>query len=159
MALVSMRHTLAALRVLVVLPSPPLPEGGAAARCALALLLGLRSLDVECRALAANVGSLPLEGLPAGLDVETISLAPVSPWQGRRDRLLSPHGLLARGEFAARVQELSRTVDIAHFVEPQAAVAIRHSSAPAPREQGRDRARPCGAPRLSCRTLAAGQLR
>ncbi len=126
-----MRHTLAALRVLVVLPSPPLPEGGAAARCALALLLGLQSHGVEYRALAANVGSVPLDDLPADLDVEVISLAPVSPWQGRRDRLLSPNGLLARGEFAARVQELSRGVDIVHFVEPQAAVAIRYAKAPA----------------------------
>ncbi len=74
---------------------------------------------------------MALEDPPADLNVELISLPTVSPWQGRRDRLLSPNGLLARGEFAARVRALSAEVDIVHFVEPQAAVAIRHANAPA----------------------------
>ncbi len=109
----------------------PLPEGGAAARCSLALLHGLRSHGVECRTLAANIGSIPLDDLPEDLNIEVISLAPVTAWQGRRDRLLSPNGLLARGEFAARVGVLSDGVDVVHFVEPQAAVAIPHARAPA----------------------------
>jgi len=131
MALVSMRHTLAALRVLVVLPYPPLPEGGAAARCSLALLRGLQDHGVECQVLAADIGSAPPEALPAGLHVEIVSPAPPSPWQGRRDRLVHPNGLLARGEFAARVQALSVNVDVVHFVEAQAAVGMRHARVPA----------------------------
>jgi glycosyltransferase involved in cell wall biosynthesis len=126
-----MRHTLAALRVLVVLPYPPLPEGGAAARCALALLLGLQDRGVECQVLAADIGSEKPAALPVGLNVEMVSIASPSPWQGRRDRLVHPNGLLARGEFAARVQALSTQVDIVHFVEAQAAVAMPRAQVPA----------------------------
>jgi glycosyltransferase involved in cell wall biosynthesis len=126
-----MRHTLAALRVLLALPYPPLPEGGAAARCAVALLRGLQDHGVTCQVLAASIDSAPPEELPAGLDVEMVPLEPPSPWQGRRDRLLQPNGRLARGEFAARVHALSAHADIVHFVEAQAAVGMRHAQAPA----------------------------
>jgi glycosyltransferase involved in cell wall biosynthesis len=127
-----MRHTLAALRVLVVLPYPPLPEGGAAARCALALLRGLQEHGVECQVLAADVGAATQgDAMPPDLSVEMLALAPPSPWQARRDRLVHPNGLLARGEFAARVRKLSAEVDVVHFVEAQAAVAMSQARAPA----------------------------
>jgi glycosyltransferase involved in cell wall biosynthesis len=119
-----MRHTLAVLRVLVVLPHPPLPEGGAAARCAIALLRGLVGQGVRVRALAANLGSAPLDTLPRGLPVEVIPIEVPSSWQARRDRLLRPNGLLRGEPFAGRLRELAREADIVHFVEPQAAVTM-----------------------------------
>jgi glycosyltransferase involved in cell wall biosynthesis len=120
-----MRHTLAALRVLVVLPHPPLPEGSAAARCAIGLLRGLASYDVQVQALAANLGSAPVDSLPAGLPVEIMPIEVPSIWQARRDRLLYPNGLLARDPFASRLRERAAEADIVHFVEPQAAAAMR----------------------------------
>ena len=119
------------MRVLVVLPFLPLPEGGAAARCAIALLRGLEANEVTCRALAANVGSASVQAAPDDLEVETVPLAPLSSWQGRRDRLLHPMGMLAQGEFATRVQELAAQVDVVHFVEPQAAAALALVRVPA----------------------------
>jgi glycosyltransferase involved in cell wall biosynthesis len=119
-----MRDTLAALRVLVVLPHPPLPEGSAAARCGIGLVEGLLACGVQAQALAANLGDAPLDTVPAGLPVETIPIEVPSTWQARRDRLLRPNGLLRRGCFAARLRELAEDVDIVHFVEAQAAVAI-----------------------------------
>jgi glycosyltransferase involved in cell wall biosynthesis len=119
-----MRDTLAALRVLVVLPHPPLPEGSAAARCGIGLVRGLLACGVQAQALAANLGSAPLDTVPADLPVETIPVEVPSTWQARRDRLLRPNGLLRRGPFAARLQELAQEVDLVHFVEAQAAVAM-----------------------------------
>jgi glycosyltransferase involved in cell wall biosynthesis len=119
-----MRDTLAALRVLVVLPHPPLPEGSAAARCGIGLVRGLIASGVQARGLAANLGGLPIDTVPSDLPVETVSVEVPSKWQARRDRLLTPNGLLRRGPFAARLQELAADVDIVHFVEAQAAVAM-----------------------------------
>jgi glycosyltransferase involved in cell wall biosynthesis len=119
------------LRVLVVLPFLPLPEGGAAARCAIALLRGLEANGVTCRALAVDAGSASLREMPADLDVQTVSLAPLSAWQGRRDRLLHPMTALARGEFGARVHELAGQADVVHFVELQAAAAMALVRVPA----------------------------
>jgi glycosyltransferase involved in cell wall biosynthesis len=119
-----MRNTLAALRVLVVLPHPPLPEGSAAARCGIGLVRGLIACGVQAQALAANLGSAPLDTVPADLPVEVIPVEVPSTWQARRDRLLRPNGLLRRGPFAARLKELARQVDIVHFVEPQSAVTM-----------------------------------
>jgi polysaccharide biosynthesis protein PslH len=125
-----MRHTLAALRVLVVLPSPPLPEGGAAARCAIGLLRGLSARGVDARALAAGIGSSALDTLPAGLDVEVVPIEVPSVWQARRDRLLRPNRLFAQGAFALRVGALAAEADIVHFVEPQTAAAIGLADCP-----------------------------
>jgi glycosyltransferase involved in cell wall biosynthesis len=120
-----MRHTLAALRVLVVLPHPPLPEGSAAARCAIGLLRGLAAYDLQLQALAANLGSASLDALPPDLPTEVIPIEIPSVWQARRDRLLHPNGLLRRGAFAARLRDLAGAADIVHFVEPQAAVTMQ----------------------------------
>ena len=112
------------MRVLVVLPHPPLPEGSAAARCGIGLIEGLRARAVDVRGLAANPGGLPTDGVPADLPVEAIAVEFPSIWQARRDRLLNPNGLLTRGAFAERLQELAEDADLVHFVEAQAAVAM-----------------------------------
>lgn len=114
-----MRHTLASLRVLVALPFPPDHEGGAAARCAVALLQGLRERGVECRALAVDGDRSPL---PAA-DGAPIELVPIelSRWRGRWSRLVSPGGALIGGRFAKRLRELATAADVVHLVDPRMA--------------------------------------
>ncbi len=85
---------------------------------------GLLECGVEVAGLAANLGSASIETAPADLPIETFTVEVPSVWQARRDRLLHPNGLLRRGPFAARLTELSKQVDLVHFVEAQAAVAM-----------------------------------
>lgn len=106
------------LRVLLVLPDPPLPEGRANGRCMVARLRGLRSHGVEVTALAARqVFAHPGEP-PADLAVEVVDVAPPpGGWAARIHRLRAPRGDLARGEFAARVRESARNADVVHLEE------------------------------------------
>src|SRR5215212_6529575 len=50
-----------AVRVLVVLPQPPVYEGGAPGRCSVALIRGLREHGVDVTALAARHPLAPHE--------------------------------------------------------------------------------------------------
>lgn len=126
-----MRHTLAALRALVVLPFPPLPEGGAAERCAVALLRGLSASGVQTTALVAS-GPRPFSApLPADLDVEVMRLGLPSARRARWDRILDPQSILRRGPFPGRVRELSRQADVVHFVDTPAGMAQEASERPA----------------------------
>jgi glycosyltransferase involved in cell wall biosynthesis len=125
------RHTLAALRVLVVTSVPPLPEGGAAARCALGLLRGLEIHGIEAHVLCSGDPQAIAGPLPGGLSVELVPL-PVRPrWLTRWDRLVAPMGRLARAPFATRLGERAREADVVHFVEAEAAVAMDAVQAPA----------------------------
>ncbi len=106
------------MRALVVLPEPPLPEGGASGRCALALLAGLRGHGVDVRALAARESWAAQGDPPVAAGVEVVEVAPEEP--GLRPRLLSlarPLGGLARSDLAARVREAARDADILHLEE------------------------------------------
>lgn len=126
-----MRHTFAALRVLVVLPFLPLPEGGAAARCAVGLLSGLSQLGVQYHALAASPVPVDAHELPSGLPIEVVQLDLPSPWQARRERLLRPKGMLGRGAFAARTRALAAEADVVHFVGAETAVSLSLVDRPA----------------------------
>jgi glycosyltransferase involved in cell wall biosynthesis len=128
---VSMRHTLAALRALVVLSSPPLPEGGAAAKCAIGLLRGLQAREVDYDALAPDFWSVPLDDLPEDLHIEAMPVAPPRPWHVRADRLLRPNGWLARGPYLERLRSLSAQADVVHFFDAQAAAALGEVDTPA----------------------------
>ena len=106
------------MRALVVLPEPPVTEGGASGRCALALLAGLRGHGVNAAALAARESWATQDDPPAGADVEVIEVATEAP--GLRPRLLSlarPLGGLARSELAVRVREAARDADVLHLEE------------------------------------------
>jgi glycosyltransferase involved in cell wall biosynthesis len=120
--------TLAALRVLVVLPFPPLIEGGAAARCAIGMLRGLAGHGIELQVLAAHLRNDMRHGLNGDLpDDLPIELTPVlhpSRKQTRRLRYAKPSGVLERTPFVALVQERARHVDVVHFVELNAATLI-----------------------------------
>jgi polysaccharide biosynthesis protein PslH len=106
------------VRALVVLPEPPLHEGGASGRCALGLLAGLRGHRVEVRALAARESWASAGDPPADAGVEVVEISPEAP--GLRPRLLSlaqPLGGLARSELASRVREAAREADVLHLEE------------------------------------------
>jgi glycosyltransferase involved in cell wall biosynthesis len=105
---------IAALRVLVVLTQPPLPEGGAPGKVALGLLKGLAGHGVDVRAIAA-LQHFALEGdVPGDLPVELVPVEPLSGWGGRLGRIRRPRGELA-GTFAARVAEAAKEVDVVHL--------------------------------------------
>lgn len=116
------------------MPFPPQLEGGAAARCAVGLLRGLRELGLGARVLAADMGGRSAGLLPGemgDLDVETVPVAWPARWQVRRDRLVRPYGTLTRGPFAERLQELARDCDVVHFVDLRTAVAMPLVNRPA----------------------------
>lgn len=122
-----MRDTLASLRVLVVLPFSPDREGGAAARCAVALLQGLQARGVDCHALAA-AGPRPSSPTDARVELVPVEL---SPWQGRWSRLAHPGGALVSGRFARRLRELAAGADVVHLVETGVAGALPILEGPA----------------------------
>ncbi len=105
------------------MPFPPLREGRAAARCAVALLQGLLEHGVDCHALAADTGEQPASA-PEDLPVELVRVEPLSPWRVRRDRLLNPAGGLAHGRFAQRLRVLAADADVVHLIEVHAASTI-----------------------------------
>lgn len=120
-----MRHTLAALRALIVLPFPPDPEGGAAARCAIALLRGLADHGVHCRALAAT--GRPVTAASGSLDdlpVEVMRVPLPGRWRARVERLVEPQRTLRVGPFAERLRALAADADVVHFVDTHTAVAM-----------------------------------
>jgi glycosyltransferase involved in cell wall biosynthesis len=109
------------VKVVVALAQPPLPEGGAPARCAIALLRGLREHGIDVFAVAARQHfALPGEP-PDDLPVEVVPVAPAAPWQARLRRFRRPRGELAVGEFAARVREAAAGADVLHLEETDTA--------------------------------------
>ena len=126
-----MRHTLTALRVLVVLPFPPLPEGGAASRCALGLLRGLQARGTSFHALAADMGSASAEAPPSDLPVEVMGVEWPSRVRARTERVLSPNSLLSRGPFAERVKQMAADADVVHLVDSRTAGMIGQIDRPA----------------------------
>lgn len=109
------------LRALVVLTSPPLPEGNAQGRCAVALLRGLRAHGVDVQAIAARRShSIPGE-IPDDLDVEIVRVSsPPRSLRTQLNRIRRPRGEL-RGEFSARVRQLALNADVVHLDETEAA--------------------------------------
>jgi len=108
------------VKVLVVLPAPPLAEGGAPGRCAVALLRGLAAHGVEVRALAARqyYDGEP----PSDLPVELVDVEPARRgWSTLPERLRRPRGRLGRGALARRVRELAAEVDVIHLDETETA--------------------------------------
>jgi len=104
------------VRVLVALAQPPLPQGGAAGRCAWALLLGLRAHGLDVTAVAARRGSASA----AFLEEPWIHVVDVgsrgSSFRERVSRVRMPRSELA-GPFAERVQEEAAAADVLHLDE------------------------------------------
>jgi glycosyltransferase involved in cell wall biosynthesis len=104
------------MRVLVVLGQPPLPEGTAQGRCAVALLRGLRAHGVEVRAIAARWDDR-VPASPPDLPVEVHDIGPRSGRRAALENLWHPRSVLARGDFGARVRELAADSDVLHLEE------------------------------------------
>jgi glycosyltransferase involved in cell wall biosynthesis len=119
------------LRVLAVLPFLPEPEGGAAQRCAVALLRGLAAAGVEQQVLCAVRRGIPLDAIPADLPVEAMELDPPSARRARWDRWFDPQGILRRGPFVDRVAEVSRGFDVVHFVDTHPGLLVGAVDRPA----------------------------
>ena len=109
------------MRALIALTQPPLLEGGAPGKCAVALLRGLRAHGVDVRALAAvQPFAIPGE-VPDDLPVELVRVATEpTGWRARLDRVHRPRGALGQGEFAARFRELATDADLLHLEETEA---------------------------------------
>jgi len=110
-------------RVLLVLPQPPAPEGGAADRCSLGLLRGLAEHGVRPHVLAAHQHFTPDHPRPAIEDLEVLDVAPRSGWTARIDTLLRPHQELAGGPFGDRLRSAAAAADLVHLEQIEAAVA------------------------------------
>jgi glycosyltransferase involved in cell wall biosynthesis len=119
------------MKALVVLTQPPLLEGGAPGRCAVALLRGLRAHGVDVVALAARqhfaVGGEPPEDLP-------VRVVPVEPepqgWRARANRVRRPRGDLGRGRFSVLVREEAAGADVVHLEETETAWCDEGTSIP-----------------------------
>jgi glycosyltransferase involved in cell wall biosynthesis len=110
-----------ALRALVVLTQPPLPEGGAPGKTAVGLLRGLGEHGVELRAIAARRHFSVPGDVPGDLPVELVDVEPPGPWAARLGRVRRPLGELAGGAFAERVREAAADVHLVHLEETETA--------------------------------------
>jgi glycosyltransferase involved in cell wall biosynthesis len=126
-----MRHTLAALRVLVVMNDPPLPEGGAASKCGVALLRGLIARGVDVHALTPWGPLREAPKPPPDLRAEVLRVPPPSLSRTRADWFISPGAAVRRGLFADRLRELAAGADVVHFFDTSTAAAARLVDRPA----------------------------
>jgi glycosyltransferase involved in cell wall biosynthesis len=110
------------LKVVVVLSQPPLPEGGAPGRCAVALLRGLMAHGLEVTAIAARREFSARGELPEDLPVEVVDLTTAPPSRrSRLARLRRPLSELAVPTFTDRVREAARDADVVHLEETETA--------------------------------------
>ncbi len=110
------------MRVLVVLAQLPVTEGGAAGRCAVGLLRGLRGHGLDVVAVAAWHPSQDAFSEPAAEDnVEVVRVPASADWAARLGRFTRPRGQLSRTVFAERVREVAATCDVLHLEEIETA--------------------------------------
>ena len=105
------------MRVVVALTQPPLPEGGAAGRCALGLLRGLHEHGLDVRPIAARQSFALTGEPPSDLAVEIVPVEPEPRLRAHLHRWRRPRGELGRGAFAARIREVTREADALHLEE------------------------------------------
>lgn len=102
------------MRTLTVLPAPPDAQGGAADRCAIGLLLGLREHGLEVAAIAPDVDGC----WPADADRLGVQRVPVRPRSGlaaRAAHLHRPLGDLSRTALLDAVTDAARDRDLVHL--------------------------------------------
>ncbi|HEY7694388.1 MAG TPA: glycosyltransferase family 4 protein [Gaiellaceae bacterium] len=113
---------MAPVKALLVLTQPPLPEGGAPGKCALALVRGLQAHGVDVRAIAARQHFAADGDPPADLPVEVVPVPAEQPgWRAQLRRLRRPGGWLAESELHERVREAAREADVVHLEETETA--------------------------------------
>ena len=110
------------MRVLLALAQLPVTEGGAAGRCAVGLLRGLRGHGLDVVAVAALHPSQDTFSRPAAEDdVELVRVPASADWGARLGRFTRPRGQLSRTAFAERVREVASTCDVLHLEEVETA--------------------------------------
>src|SRR3954452_5575699 len=102
------------MKLLVVLARPPHPEGGAADRTAVGLLLGLRANGVDVHAVAARPPSWPYDA-PPELGVEVVDVPAGDDWRSRLARVRRPLGALGRSVFGERVRAAAAEAHAVHL--------------------------------------------
>jgi glycosyltransferase involved in cell wall biosynthesis len=107
------------VKAVVVLATPPLPEGGAPGRCAVALVRGLRQHGVDVTTLAARQHFDVAGEPPADLQVEVVDIEPLKD-VSRLRRLSRPRPELFGGELARRTREAAESADVVHVDETAA---------------------------------------
>lgn len=108
------------MKSVLVLGEPPLPEGGALGRCAIALIRGLRLHGVEVTTVAAR-RAFSLPGLPPqDLGVKMVSV-PAGSRRGRArlQRLHRPLDDLSSEAFLFQVREAASGADLVHLEEAE----------------------------------------
>lgn len=119
-----------ALRALVVLPAVPALEGGAAGRCALALVDGLRGHGVDVTALAARTPGDRAQA-PDGAGVRVVDVPGASSrMAANAHRLLRPRGDLTWGSYADEVRQASMSTDVVHLEQVEGGALARGLAAP-----------------------------
>lgn len=98
------------MRVLVVLAEPPDVEGGAAGRCSVALLQGLRAHGLDVQAVAAGREARTYE-----VGDVTVEVVPTAPQGGRLHRLRRPRSEFADGGLRDAVRRYD--ADVLHLDE------------------------------------------
>jgi glycosyltransferase involved in cell wall biosynthesis len=122
---------LAAPEVVVALTQPPTHEGGANARCALALLRGLVGHGIDVRAVCPSDDSAV--ELPESLR-DRVDLVEAADASRRRrtplERARRPILGLAEGAFLSRVHALARNADVLHLDQLETAWCAAGAAAP-----------------------------
>jgi glycosyltransferase involved in cell wall biosynthesis len=111
----------ARVRVLIVLPQPPSLEGGAAARCSVAMIRGLLAHGVRVRALAAHHAFTPAHPVPDDLPVEVLHIEPADASRSLLERASHPLSDLASPAFTSRLRALAQDADVVHFDQVESA--------------------------------------
>jgi glycosyltransferase involved in cell wall biosynthesis len=107
-----------AVRVVLAVAQPPLPEGGPNGRCFVGLIRGLMHHGIDVRCLAARQWFARPEEPPADLPVEVIPVEPgESGWRFQVDRWRRPRGQLARPPFGDAIRRATLEADILHLEE------------------------------------------
>lgn len=106
------------MRILLALAQLPVTEGGAAGRCAVGLLRGLRGHGLDVVAVAARHPSQSAFPDPAAEDrVDVVRVPASADWGARLGRLTRPRGQLSRTPFADRLRDVASTCDVLHLEE------------------------------------------
>jgi glycosyltransferase involved in cell wall biosynthesis len=121
------------MRVVVALSQPPLPEGGAPGRCAVALLRGLQSHGVGVHAVAADrrPNAQAKLAVPSDLPVDVVrSPETLSRADLYRAKVARPRGELARGAFDTAYRAAATDADVLHLEETDTGWSAYGTAAP-----------------------------
>jgi glycosyltransferase involved in cell wall biosynthesis len=120
------------LKAVVVLAQPPVQEGGAPGRCAIALIRGLMQHGIEVEVHAAHLPYAVIGDPPADLDVHMHDVRPPSEgWAGLARRLRRPTSDLLQPAFVEPIARAAAAADVVHLQGIETAWAALGLTTPA----------------------------